>query len=273
MTPASLNGEPISTWIGMPVKFILQGVGGPMGSLLRQDAWLAMLDKANAGDVQSIEASGYVAGLVGGETGLSSNARLSLIVDSALQGADFARMQLYRALSVCSQESVVEPWVSADAKAGSLQAEMTLAQILWTEMLSSGSDASQTAKLSELLHTVAGGADPFYRLWAAEVLATEPGLRDPATALRVAVTLNARPDAGHEYDPDYGELLAAAQAANGHFAAAVQSELQAIGWARHNGWNLRSMDSRLATYRARRPWFGHLCDCQQIAPDIRAGVK
>lgn len=105
------------------------------------------------------------------------------------------------------------------------------------------------------------------------MLATEPGLRDPAAALRVAVALNAKRDAGHEYDPDYGELLAAAQAANGQFAKAIQSELAAIGWARHYGWNVRSMETRLAAYRAQRPWFGHLCDCQQIAPDIWAGVK
>lgn len=69
---------------------------------------------------------------------------------------------------------------------------------------------------------------------------------DPAAALRVAVALNAKRDAGHEYDPDYGELLAAAQAANGQFAKAVQSELAAIGWARHYGWNVRSMETRLA---------------------------
>lgn len=273
LTPASLNGEPISYWTGIPVKFILQDVGGPMGSLLKQDAWLAMLDKANAGDVQSIVDSGYVAEMVSGETGLSRNGELSLIVDSALHGADFARMQLYDLLSVCSQEAVVEPWVSADAKAGSLQAEMTLAQITWAKALASGSEASQVEKITDLLRTVAEGTDPFYRLWAAGVLATEPGLRDPATALKVAVALNENRDAGHEYDPDYLELLAAAQAANGKFAAAVQAELTAIGWARHMGWNVKLMESRLMSYQAQRAWFGHLCDCQQIAPDFRVGVK
>lgn len=273
VTPASLNGEPIPYWTGMPVKFILQGVGGPMGSLLRQDAWLAMLDKANAGDVQSIVDSGYVAEMVSGETGLSRNAEMSLVVDSALHGADFARMQLYGALSPCSQEAIVEPWVSADAKTGSIQAQMTLAQITWARALARGSEASQTDKTRDLLHAVADGAEPFYRLWAAGVLATEPGLRDPATALKVAVALNDKRDAGYEYDPDYLELLAAARAANGKFPAAVQAELTAIGWARHNGWNVKLMESRLLSYRSQRPWFGHLCDCQQIAPDMQVRLK
>lgn len=175
VTPAWLNGEPISYWTAVPVRFILQDAGGPMGSLLRQKAWLAMLDKANAGDVQSIVNSAYVAELVGGETGLSREGELSLIIDSALHGADYARMDLYRMLSVCSRASVVEPWVSADAKAGSLQAEMTLAQITWARMLARNSEASQAETLSGLLHNVADGTDPFFRLWAAGVLATEPG--------------------------------------------------------------------------------------------------
>jgi hypothetical protein len=86
------------------------------------------------------------------------------------------------------------------------------------------------------------------------------------------VNLNARPDTGHEYDPDYAELLAAARAAKGQFGAAVQSEQEAIGWARRDAWNLKTMESRLATYQAHRPWYGHLCDCQQIAPDTDAGL-
>jgi hypothetical protein len=273
VTPSSLNGEPISSWGVFPIRFILRDVGGPMGSLLNQDAWLAMLDKANAGDVPSILYSGYVAEIVPTETGLSGPATWSLIIDSALQGADFARMQLYDLLSACSRESVVEPWVAADAKAGSLQAEMNLAQTMWAGMLAKRGEVNQTENLSELLHTVAGGADPFYRLWAAGVLATEPGQRDPATALKVALALNDQPGVGHQYDPDYGELLAAAQAANGHFGAAVHSEQQAIQWAQRDGWNLKMMESRLTTYQAQRPWFGHLCDCQQIAPDVNAGLE
>jgi hypothetical protein len=150
---------------------------------------------------------------------------------------------------------------------------MTLAQITWARALASGSEASQAETIRDLLHTVADGADPFYRLWVAGVLATEPGLRDPATALKVALALNDKRDAGYEYDPDYLELLAAAQAANGKFAAAVQAELTAIGWARHTGWNVKLMESRLMSYRRQRPWFGHLCDCQQIAPDMRIRLK
>ena len=270
--PASLNGSPVAYWTQIPVWFILTDVGGPTGSLLNQDRWLALLDKANTGDVPSIELSGYVVELVGHEAGLTEPEALSLLVDSALDGADYARMQLYRDLTACSSGSLVDAWVSADAQAGSAEAELTLAQTLYTKMLSSGSDAGQTAKISELLHRVADSPDKFYQLWAAGVLATEPGLRDPAVALKVATALNAQPDAGHERDPDYAELLAAARAANGQFASAVNSELTAIEWARHRGWNLKSMQSRLATYRAQRPWFGHLCDCQQIAPDSDVGL-
>lgn len=113
-------------------------------------------------DVQSIVNSAYVAELVGGETGLSREGELSLIIDSALHGAGFARMDFYRMLSVCSRASVVEPWVSADAKAGSLQAEMTLAQITWARMLARNSEASQAETLSGLLHNVSDGTDPFF---------------------------------------------------------------------------------------------------------------
>ena len=69
--------------------------------------------------MQSIVAAGYVAELVGGEAGLSKHEELSLLVDGALRGADFARMQLYRRLSECSRGSTVEPWVMS-ASASSL---------------------------------------------------------------------------------------------------------------------------------------------------------
>jgi hypothetical protein len=93
-----------------------------------------------------------------------------------------------------------------------------------------------------------------------------PDARDPAVALQVASRLYANPDGAHGQDPDYAEALAAAQAANGQFAAAAMTEGEAIRRAKRFHWITTRMEQRLATYEANHAWKDFLCDCQLLAP-------
>jgi hypothetical protein len=61
-------------------------------------------------------------------------------------------------------------------------------------------------------------------------------------------------------DPTALEIRAAAQAAEGDFADAVESEKKAIGKAHHLGWDLSPLQARLTVYQAGKPWFGDLLD-------------
>ena len=264
-SPPVLNGRPIASWDGLPVRFVIDLRSGPMGRMLNKDEWERLLRKARVGDFQSIRAAAYVVELLRSDSGLSETAVQELLVESALLGDDFARLDLVQRLSGCSEGALVDQWIFADANAGSLEAEFQ-----WADSLIGSSDSAVTSKASELLHKLAASPDAFMRLWAAGFLATTPidGLRDPQVALQVATELNRAPGAPYAQDPDYAELLAAAQAANGQYADAAQSEGAAIQRATSLKWKVDNLQGRLDTYLAGKPWHGYLCDCEQLSTGV-----
>ena len=258
--PATVNGKATGTWDTMPINFYDADVAGPMGRLLQQDKWVALLDRANGGDRSSIMLSSYIAQLVGGESGLTDRATLNLFANSAFQGSDFDRLRIVRMFSGCGKGSMVEPWLVDVANAGSPEAKL-----LWAEELIDIGDDNLAAKAKALLEEVAGAQDPFLQLWAAGMLATAPvdAIRDPTFALRAAEKLNATTE--FAMDPDYRELLAAALAANGQFAKAAKSEREAISRAEVLDWDTAPLKARLTSYESGKQWRGYLCDCDALS--------
>jgi hypothetical protein len=262
-SPYKLNGRAVGTFTAMPVKFVLDVGSGPLGKMLNQNEWAKLLKKAKAGDFESLRAAAYVGELIRSDASLDESAVQDLLVASALRGDDFARLALVWRLSACSKGSLVDRWIFADANAGSLKAKLR-----WADLLMGGADPQYFGKAKELLESLASSSGSFMRLWAAGLLATAPmeGVRDPEVALQVATTLNREPGVAYAQDPDYAELLAAAQAANGHYSDAVESEKTAIARATVLKWNVSNMQARLSTYVAGTPWRGYLCDCGEGFP-------
>lgn len=260
MSPLLVNGHATASWVSINSE---RTAGGGVG-LLRRDEWKKLLRKAHDGDYDSIRAAAVAGELVPG-SGLDQTAILGLLADSALRGDDFARLDLVGRLSACSEGALVDQWVFADANAGSLAAELW-----WAQFLIGSGDPTVVPKASELLHKLAASPDEFMRLWSAGLLATIPmeAMRDPKIALQVAEALNQETGPAHTHDPDYAELLAAAEAANGQYPEAVQSERRAIEWATALNWKTGNMQSRLSTYLANKAYLGYLCDCDKLAPNM-----
>lgn len=259
-SPLKVDDGARASWVRYPVKFVLEEARGPMGRLLDEASWDALLKKAHDGDVIATKQVVYIAHLLGTMQGLDE----PLLVESALHGEDSARFQILKTLSACARDSVADQWIFEDANAGSSEA-----RIWWADLLIKSNDPEFLPKARDLLEQVATSNDAFMRLWAAGILATSPvaAIRDPALALSVASALNHQLSAIYSRDPDYAELLAAAQAANGQYAEAMQSEHQAIERASALHWNVTALQSRLDSYAANKAWRGYLCDCEQLRPD------
>src|SRR5439155_466232 len=144
-------------------------------------------------------------------------------------------------------------WLRHAADGGSAAAQLILA----VDLLAGAPSAAQLASARSLLEQ-ASGADSFYvRKHVAALLAASPldAVRDPATALRVALEL-----AGGEIqtDPQMFETLAAAYAASGDFGSAIAKQRMALRKAEALAWDTRLMKQRLGEYRAGRAWRGAL---------------
>ena len=220
------------------------------------------MGKANAGDLVAIRSAAYIARFILGETGLDETGTYSLLIESALQGDAFARMEVVQALEGCRDFTLVQNWISAAASDG--VAEF----MLWEadDLIQSG-DATSVAKAATVLRKAATVSDSFIRLWIAGLVATHPTeqLRDAPLALQLSTELIK--DAANAKEPDYMEALAAAQAANARFPEATASEQLAIRQVAKLKWNTTAMEKRLETYQSGRAWTGLLCDCAHVAPN------
>jgi hypothetical protein len=87
------------------------------------------------------------------------------------------------------------------------------------------------------------------------LLAASPidAVRDPPTALAVAMKLSAQPI---QSDPQMFEAVAAAYAANGDFHHAVVQQQRAVVKAQNLGWHTHLLEERLAAYRHGNAWHG-----------------
>lgn len=92
--------------------------------------------------------------------------------------------------------------------------------------------------------------------YLAALLATSPqaAARDPARALR----LERKAYEHVAIDPTGYEIRAAAYAAEGQFARAVQLERRAIRKARQLDWDVSPLEKRLQRYRSHQPWLDNL---------------
>jgi len=172
------------------------------------------------------------------------------------------RTAALRVAQLLSSPECAKPPAALDMLRQQALSGYSAAEMVRAGQMMRANDPSTYSEISSLLHGAANSNDEFIQLWATGLLATAPAmeLRDPPFALTKALTFK------QERDPDFLEALAAAQAANAHFDAAVGAEQRALDAAKAMRWNDSAMRVRLAAYQAGQSWTGYLCDCTQLVP-------
>jgi uncharacterized protein len=99
-----------------------------------------------------------------------------------------------------------------------------------------------------------GNHDGELYLSALLAAAPEAAVRNPQRALELLKTVLD----DFDQDPTAHEIQAAAEAAEGDFAHAVDSEKSAIREAHHLSWDLAPLQARLSDYQAGKAWYGNL---------------
>jgi hypothetical protein len=143
-------------------------------------------------------------------------------------------------------------WLRTAAEADEPQAQVTLAQFA----LRGTPDAADIRKATIWLERAAARGDHDGMLYLAALLAATPvaELRDPPRALRLLDKV--KRDLGG--DPTEFEIRAAAQAAQGEFTKAADSEHRALAKAKELQWDPTPLSERLAHYEAGQAWYGNL---------------
>ncbi|MGH8297389.1 MAG: energy transducer TonB, partial [Steroidobacteraceae bacterium] len=186
----------------------------------------------------------------------SPTSGLTWLVKAAQSGLPLAQFQVgYRLLIglECRPDlAKALEWLHMAAAQHQTSADLVLA----ARLLQGTPNAAATARAKEWLEQAVAGGNSYGEMYLAALLATAPDaqLRDPARALSLLKKVYADV---HE-NPTATEIRAAAQAAEGDFAGAVQSERKAIADAGKLGWDLSPLEQRLALYQARKPWHGNL---------------
>jgi len=256
--PSSRGGQPAAAWANFKMKYIINGYGR-MGNILSDEKLTEYVTKARHGDLDAVVVVSFLDSLASSEVGIPTDEALHYLARSALAGERGAELRVAQALSPvsCNKPPEVQKLLHDQAWRGFSAAEMLLAG----ELLEAA-DPAKNHDISVLLHGAANSKDPFVQLWATGILATAPDaeIRDPAFALTNAQTLT------DTSDPDVLEALAAAQAANGQFDAAMKTEDEALERAAKLHWNDVQLRARRASYQANQAWVGYLCDCTQLVP-------
>jgi Gram-negative bacterial TonB protein C-terminal len=256
--PASSGGQPVTAWKGIKVKYLF-GAHDRMGNILSDEKLDKYVAQARHGDLNAQMVVSYLDGVASSEVGIPVAESIHYLAQSALAGERSAELRVAQALSPisCTKPPAVQKLLHDQAWHGFSAAELLLAG----ELLESD-DPAADHDISVLLHGAANSKDPFVQLWATGILATAPRteIRDPAFALTSAQSLKATSD------PDVLEALAAAEAANGQYDAAVMTEDEALKRAAKVHWNDTQLRVRRAAYQAGQAWVGYLCDCTQLVP-------
>jgi hypothetical protein len=255
--PARHAGQPISAWKRLRVTSPM--INGHRDNFLDED-WLSkLLTSARAGDLKSREVAAYMSSMVPTEVGLTDVEQLEYLAAAVVAGSGSVGVLVAEDLgiSVCSLSPAVNNVAQRQAEKG----KAALGLMVATELLEVA-DPSTYKTIGALLHEAANSEDPFAQVWATGLLATAPiaEIRDPAFALNRAIAFQ---EAG---DPDFTEVLAAAQAAGGRFEDAVRTETRALEEAKALRWNDQQLRQRLNSYKGGKPWVGYLCDCTQLVP-------
>jgi hypothetical protein len=256
--PATLDGQPVASWRFQKVKYIIRGEG-TMGNIMSEPAIHKAQKKAREGDVLNAEVVSFLNSVATDEVMLDEASYSRYLARSVLAGERTAILRAARQLGTpgCQKPPRIQQLLRRQAFSGFSDAELLLAG-----QLMAANDPANDADVATLLHGAANAKDNFTHLWATGLLATHPkeSLRDAPFALERALELK---NAG---DPDADEALAAAQAANGHYAEAVLAETRAINVARALKWQTDRMAERLAAYQQGKPFVGYLCDCRALTP-------
>jgi TPR repeat protein len=249
--PATRAGAPVESRLPAKLVFGVEGSNGPAGI----EALRGARERAEAGDADGAYTIG-LAGTLDASFGISSVRAAQLLLSAARDGDPRAQYWVgaqLRATSACHPRADGVVWLRHAAHGGSAAAQLLLA----VDQLAGAPAAAKLAGAHSLLEQ-ASGADSYYvRKHVAALLAASPleAVRDPATALRVALKLAA---GEIQSDPQMFETLAAAYAASGDFGNATASERIALRKAEALAWNTRLMKQRLDEYRAGRAWRGEL---------------
>jgi TPR repeat protein len=250
-TPASRNGVAVESRLQAKSVFALAG----SGALAANEPYRSARQRSDAGDAEAQYLVGLTATL-DSSFGISYARAGQMLLDSARDGN--ARSQYWvasqlRASLPCHPQVSGAAWLRHAASGGSAAAQLLLAQ----DLLAGTPTPEQAAQARELL-THAAEADSFYVMkHVVALLAASPaaGVRDAALARKVAARLAA---SEIQSDPQMFEALAAADAADGDFHAAVHRQHSALAKAHELQWNTRAMAQRLAAYRAGQAWYGDL---------------
>lgn len=259
MMPGTIDGQPVAMWWQTRLIFCSQ----PQGSkcdILSKPRIAKLLKDARRGDVSSMAMAQHLNAFAAREVPLTMQEQRSYLIHAMLAGFREAQVQLAQSLSApaCRQDPEVQEVFHNLIWRGNSGAALNEA----TRLLNVG-DPSTYGDIGILLHGAANASDAFVQLWATGLLATIPvaQLRDPVFALQSALSLK-----NEDQDPDYTEMLAAAQAANEQFDDAVRSETLAVAQAKKRHWNDAQLRLRLATYQSQKAWTGYLCDCDGRPP-------
>jgi hypothetical protein len=257
-SPGTKGGKPVAAWRRVKIKFIVNSEGR-MGNILSDEKLNKYVKQAREGDMTSQIVVSYADSVAHEEVGIPEGERRHFLAVAAVAGERSALLRVAQLLGYpsCKAPALAEEYIRRQAMSGKSDLELVQA----TRLLARN-DTEAYHDIGLMLHGAANSNDEFVQLWAAGILATTPVdvLRDPAAALATAQALKAGKD------PDAGELLAAALAANGQYADAVREETAAIAAANKLHWKDDLMQPRLAKYSAGQPWIGNLCDCNSVVP-------
>jgi len=255
--PGSQGGLPVAAWRRYAVTYAIPM--GQAGSIFDESKIHRHLKEARAGDVASQIMISYLESIAPAPIKLNDAERRHYLAVAAVSGERSALLRVAQLIGLrgCKAPQDAEAFIRLHALSGKSDLELFEA----TRLLQLP-DAESNPDISPMLHGAAHANDSFVQLWAAGILATTPigKLRDPAMALEVALSTDVKGD------PDAGELLAAAMAANSRYPDAVREETAAIKAAKKLHWTDSLMQQRLAQYSAGKPWIGYLCDCDQLVP-------
>lgn len=186
------------------------------------------------------------------------SAALPWFLKSAQAGVPMAQYQvgysLLKGWGCDCEENKGLDWLRRAAAAGQPDAEVTLA--MYALRGTPDEERMRQAKLWLEQASASGSRDG--KLYLAALLATAPGAEggDPPRAL-ILLTEVFR---DVKDDPTSFEIRAAAQASEGDYKMAVQSEREAISMAQKLKWDPAPMNERLGLYLTGEPWRGSLLD-------------
>jgi TPR repeat protein len=249
--PAMQGGTAVESRLQVRLPFAIPGGEALWSSGTYKNARAA----AEAGD----PAAEYLVGLAAAADstlGVAPARARELLIFSARDGNPQAQYWLgaqLRAAAACHPQVNGAPWLKHAAAGGDASAQLILA----LGLLEGNPSDSQVSEARALLERAATSDSFYVRKHVAALLAASPlaALRDPALAAQLAGKLAT---GGIQTDPQMFEVLAAADAAAGEFAAAVTQQQTAIRKARELQWDTRAMEERLSAYRDRRAWQGVL---------------